>query len=668
MKKIFILILILLPGVAFAESITLKSGKVIEGEVVEKTESHIRVDTSEKIWKIKRTDLSSESRALIDGLEVKGQARPLIREDETRKIPAVSSDNKLESFMSVVRGKFAAAQGKEALALLEDELAKCVDFDQSYCRGVFEGYLDVIGEFLGFYDEWGWYEEIDLYSRQFILKTSSIDHHDEILEALTSGDKTHYYYNFYARIHGMQALSLAVREDFAGAREYLSKIEKYDTSVAVSTRESIERLEKISSDDSMRRLFNEVYAMRLRLSVIADVPELLKPLYDKFDIKLSLDEDVNIRNLRSNVELIWKEIWGSDRQTFERRTLSLFMDFLDIETPSFLAWYYENIDGLSEEFKENMTGNFKCSFISLINYIILRARGFEVFYVSTWDKTRGWEAQPVFDKIRNFFDGKDEDQGRFGHILCMVKVSEKNFVFADFINNWISKPFSFPDLYEQRAEGYYEMKPGMDRKDLYSHFQLNTGVPITSYLTTNILLQIDRSDYQLRYGNRALETAWKRNPNNRNVYVILSEQNYKAGQYEEAIKNLYQCIKIYPNDLYAYLRLVDIYYEMGDYQKSIDSLNMASIIEPELGSDVDLPLAYAYIGLHDAPSALEHAKKYLKDNPDKPVIHSLLSGIYAIMGDNSAARKHSKKAIELYQREGDDKMVQKEEEVLQSLK
>jgi len=46
MKKLILLILILLTSqIAFAETITLTSGQVIEGEIVERTDDFIKVDS-----------------------------------------------------------------------------------------------------------------------------------------------------------------------------------------------------------------------------------------------------------------------------------------------------------------------------------------------------------------------------------------------------------------------------------------------------------------------------------------------------------------------------------------------------------------------------------------------------------------------------------------------
>lgn len=53
MKKFLILVFLLIPTIVFAETIVLKSGRVVEGELIEKTDEYVKVDTGEKVLKIR---------------------------------------------------------------------------------------------------------------------------------------------------------------------------------------------------------------------------------------------------------------------------------------------------------------------------------------------------------------------------------------------------------------------------------------------------------------------------------------------------------------------------------------------------------------------------------------------------------------------------------------
>ena len=46
-------ILFLFTQIGFAETIKLKSGKVIEGEILERTDEYVRIDTGNTIYKIR---------------------------------------------------------------------------------------------------------------------------------------------------------------------------------------------------------------------------------------------------------------------------------------------------------------------------------------------------------------------------------------------------------------------------------------------------------------------------------------------------------------------------------------------------------------------------------------------------------------------------------------
>jgi len=70
MKRfVFLLMVLLIATITSAETIKLKSGKVIEGKIIEKTDEYIKIDSGEQVWKIKNRDMSFESLKLVEKIE-----------------------------------------------------------------------------------------------------------------------------------------------------------------------------------------------------------------------------------------------------------------------------------------------------------------------------------------------------------------------------------------------------------------------------------------------------------------------------------------------------------------------------------------------------------------------------------------------------------------------
>lgn len=73
MRKNFIfqiLILLLWASLASAETIKTKSGKIIEGDVIEKTDEYIKVQTNDQLWKIPVNQLDKRTKNSLGGLAV----------------------------------------------------------------------------------------------------------------------------------------------------------------------------------------------------------------------------------------------------------------------------------------------------------------------------------------------------------------------------------------------------------------------------------------------------------------------------------------------------------------------------------------------------------------------------------------------------------------------
>ncbi|MBU4334147.1 MAG: hypothetical protein KKD07_06875, partial [Candidatus Omnitrophica bacterium] len=336
------------------------------------------------------------------------------------------------------------------------------------------------------------------------------------------------------------------------------------------------------------------------------------------------------------------------------KAVPFFIYFLDAETPNFLVWYYKNFGKHSLELKKEMDGKFKSAFISMLNYVLLKARGFDVYYVSTWaNPPEKNEADSQESSFFNLFADKKTSSKRVENSLCAVKISDKNFVFVDFLNHWISKKFSLEDVYDKKGEIYYEMKTSINRNDLYGHFQLSKGALVPSNVIVNLLLQMNRMGYQILQDDRSLKLARIKNPYNRNAYQLLAYISYWDNKFSEAINYFNKSLENYKNDPETYYLMGQFYNEAKDYPNSIDSINNALKLDPGL-TEAKLLLAFNYQGFRDYGTALEIARDCLKDNSKDPSVHILLSQLYSSFGNISAAKKHAKEAIKFLKLQGNN--------------
>ncbi|MCK5581565.1 MAG: hypothetical protein KAJ18_09880 [Candidatus Omnitrophica bacterium] len=69
MKEVaFSLVFLLISVPVFAEQVVLKSGKVLEGEIVEKTDTYLKVDSGKKVWKIPFNMMEKKNRKVLKKL------------------------------------------------------------------------------------------------------------------------------------------------------------------------------------------------------------------------------------------------------------------------------------------------------------------------------------------------------------------------------------------------------------------------------------------------------------------------------------------------------------------------------------------------------------------------------------------------------------------------
>ena len=693
MKKILIIVFILLATPSFAEKLQLTSGLTVRGTFVRRAQDFVIVDTGLGVEvsfyfdEIESVDGEPFDEKMLKGVaEIPAEelkklnARPEdqieLPEDIKEKPAPVQLENPDIEFKRVqeqANNEFEKGNINRAFKLVETIFEKCDDFQERRCLETFDLYLSIAVHSLAFIDEGGLYDKIDSYAKDFLDHIEPIGDLNNVIgriDKIEEGqeDVQNSAYSRLFQVYAYYCLYLASKKDIEVAKTYMLKAGKFDPNFGKGLEGLIGAYEKLFSDKEVIAVYNALYDMQIRLSALTEAPVNIKVLYDRFQIDRSANEDRIIDQLAAQLDLVKNEVFGfKSKEDFNKKTLPLFVTLLDSETPEFLVWYFKNFAKQSPEIKKEMNERFKSSFVSMINYVLLKARGFDVYYVATWAKVpESRDPESGGSSILDLFGGKKTPGENVENSLCAVKISDKNFVFVDFLEHWISKKFILEDVYEKKGEIYYEMKPGIKHNDLYEHFQLSKGALVQANVISNLLLQMNRMGYPLQADNPSLKLAKMKNPHNRNGYHLLAYISFGEGKIADSINYLNMSLKAYNNDPQTNYLLGQFYYESRDYINSIESLNNALKIDPSL-IGARLLLASNYYEIKDYGSALEEAQKCLKEKPNDPSVHIMLIQLYPSFGNIPAAKNHAREAIKLLKLQGETKRAADIAKYLESL-
>jgi tetratricopeptide (TPR) repeat protein len=130
------------------------------------------------------------------------------------------------------------------------------------------------------------------------------------------------------------------------------------------------------------------------------------------------------------------------------------------------------------------------------------------------------------------------------------------------------------------------------------------------------------------------------------VYVTLARVHTGKGQYNLALQEIQQALKLEPLDPDALLTEAAVFASMGQEEKAENTYKKAAALRPqnwsghyELGGFYYRQQRYA-----DAATAFEQA---LKITPDNALVHATLGGVLQPLGKDAEAEKHLKQSIEL---------------------
>ena len=580
-----------------------------------------------------------------------------------------SSGKKIEDLINESNVEYSKGELIKAFELSQKAFEKCAVFDDRTSLAVFENYIRLTGELLGKLDDNGSYEVIFDVSKNFVENIERLENIEKVIQDLLQGPdatlREEDIYLYIARGYGFLAFSYASKNNIAAAEQYLEIIRKYRPPMAQQVSEAIENFKEIFSDETLLSIYRTLLPLYIRLSTIYMIPKLIRPLYDKFRVRDINNEKALVGDLKANVDLVINEIYDS-KYIIKQEYYDLYLFLMDSKATIVSARFHENMGFYSQETVRRWMGLFKCTFISLLNYIILESKGIKTFFVATKD-TEAFVGlfEYITFAIDSFFRGDQKEENPPDHALCLVKLNEKNCVFADFSNSFISKSFDFFKTYDQEGEIYFELKPYMKGERLLKHFQL-TDRGFMSYLYSGLFsVAKDLNDQETQ--NYFLKKAEYYNPYNYVIYSHLRLRSIELKQYEEAIAYAEKSIEFYKNNPMAYVDLGLAYTMRGDRRKCIDILKQTILIYEDCFDAYSL-LGLVYLELNEADNAIKACKEALKKRTHPPEVYESLARAYHKKQDYFRTRDNMKKAIKYYEEKYDFENATRVRALLKELK
>ncbi len=140
----------------------------------------------------------------------------------------------------------------------------------------------------------------------------------------------------------------------------------------------------------------------------------------------------------------------------------------------------------------------------------------------------------------------------------------------------------------------------------------------------------------------------------------------ELGKYEQALENFNKAIEINPDYAQAYDNIGVVYWLQRQYQQAIPYFEKAIYVNPDYLPAIT-NLGSIYILLNRYPEAVIYYLKAFQIDPTNADSAYNLGVAYQGLGKNPEAKDYLLKAIELYKAGGDDSGVQKAETQLKAI-
>lgn len=159
---------------------------------------------------------------------------------------------------------------------------------------------------------------------------------------------------------------------------------------------------------------------------------------------------------------------------------------------------------------------------------------------------------------------------------------------------------------------------------------------VASGLAYNATKQYDKA---IKDFNEAI----KMNPKLEEAYNNLGLTYCDAGMLTDAVKTLEQAIKLNPKMDKAYYNMGNTFAKAGDYNKAIDWYNQAIAIKPDYG-DAYNNIGNSYAAMKDYAKAIESYKKVIEINPRNSKVLYNIGVTYHMLGDDKTADEYIAKS------------------------
>jgi O-antigen ligase/Tfp pilus assembly protein PilF len=137
------------------------------------------------------------------------------------------------------------------------------------------------------------------------------------------------------------------------------------------------------------------------------------------------------------------------------------------------------------------------------------------------------------------------------------------------------------------------------------------------------------------------------NPRMEKYYYVRAAAYSNLNNFDSAVADLKRCIAMAPYFERAHLNLAFDYYRLGQFEKSRDEFLLAGSLMKSRKPDILNALAPVFIGLKDAPKAVDVGREAVNLEPGNAKYRYDLARLYALTNQFDRAAAECQKALEL---------------------